>query len=46
LSGAALLAAGPLQVARLSRRAGDRSAREPLVLILHLSDVFLRSGSC
>jgi uncharacterized protein involved in response to NO len=44
LTGAALLAAGLLQVARLARWAGERSAREPLVLILHLGYAFVPLG--
>ena len=43
-TGAALLAAGLLQIARLSRWAGDRTAREPLVLILHLGYAFVPLG--
>ena len=44
LAGAALLAAGVLQIARLSRWAGDRTLREPLVLILHLGYAFVPLG--
>jgi uncharacterized protein involved in response to NO len=43
-TGAALCAAGLLQIARLSRWAGERTAREPLVLILHLGYAFVPLG--
>lgn len=43
-AGYALVAAGLLQLARLSRWAGDRTWREPLVLILHLGYAFLPLG--
>jgi uncharacterized protein involved in response to NO len=41
---AALLAAGLLQFARLARWAGDRTAGEPLVLILHVGYAFVPIG--
>jgi len=40
----ALLAAGALHAARLVRWAGDRAARERLVLILHLGYAFIPAG--
>jgi uncharacterized protein involved in response to NO len=43
-AGAALLIAGALQCARLARWAGDRTAREPLVLILHVGYGFIPFG--
>ena len=43
-AGTALLIAGTLQCARLARWAGDRTAREPLVLILHLGYAFIPLG--
>lgn len=43
-AGAALLAVGALQTARLARWAGDRTARERLVLILHLGYAFIPLG--
>jgi uncharacterized protein involved in response to NO len=43
-SGTALLVAGALQVVRLARWAGDRTAREPLVLILHAGYAFIPLG--
>jgi len=43
-AGYALVAAGLLQLARFSRWAGDRTFREPLVLILHLGYAFLPVG--
>jgi len=43
-AGAALLAAAALQGARLARWAGDRTARERLVLILHLGYAFIPIG--
>jgi uncharacterized protein involved in response to NO len=45
LTGAALLAAGVLQLWRLARWAGDRTAREPLVLVLHVAYAFLPCGA-
>ncbi|MFO0992520.1 MAG: NnrS family protein [Hyphomicrobiales bacterium] len=44
LSGIALLAAGFLQIARLSRWAGLCTCREPLVLVLHLGYAFVALG--
>ena len=41
---AALLLAGILQTARLARWAGDRTYREPLVLILHVAYAFVPLG--
>ena len=41
---AALLAAGLMQTAGLARWAGDRTAREPLVLILHVGYSFVPIG--
>jgi uncharacterized protein involved in response to NO len=43
-SGAALLIAGLLQAVRLARWAGDRTARERLVLILHAGYAFVPLG--
>jgi uncharacterized protein involved in response to NO len=43
-TGAALMIAGILQSMRLARWAGDRSARERLVLILHLGYAFIPLG--
>jgi uncharacterized protein involved in response to NO len=43
-AGAALLVAAALQGARLGRWAGDRTARERLVLILHLGYAFIPIG--
>jgi uncharacterized protein involved in response to NO len=43
-TGAALMIAGTLQSMRLARWAGDRSARERLVLILHLGYAFIPLG--
>jgi uncharacterized protein involved in response to NO len=43
-AGWALVAAGLLQLVRLSRWAGDRALREPLVLILHLGYAFVPLG--
>jgi uncharacterized protein involved in response to NO len=40
----ALLTAGALHAVRLARRAGDRTARERLVLILHLGYAFIPAG--
>src|SRR6056297_2449754 len=45
LTGAALLAAGALQLWRLARWAGDRTVREPLVLVLHVAYAFLPLGA-
>ena len=44
VTGAALLIAGVLQGFRLARWAGDRTARERLVLILHLGYAFVPLG--
>jgi uncharacterized protein involved in response to NO len=44
LTGAALLAAGVLQVFRLARWAGDRTASDRLVLILHVAYTFIPAG--
>jgi uncharacterized protein involved in response to NO len=44
LSGIALLAAGLLQIVRLSRWAGLSTWREPLVLVLHLGYAFVALG--
>jgi uncharacterized protein involved in response to NO len=44
IAGLALLAAGLMQCARLARWAGDRTARERLVLILHLGYAFVPLG--
>jgi uncharacterized protein involved in response to NO len=43
-TGAALMIAGILQSMRLARWAGDRTARERLVLILHLGYAFIPLG--
>ena len=43
-TGAALVVAGLAQAARLARWAGDRTAREPLVLILHAAYAFVPLG--
>ena len=43
-TGAALLVAGALQCVRLARWAGDRTARERLVLILHIAYAFVPLG--
>lgn len=43
-SGAALLAAGALNAARLGRWAGDRTWRDPLVVILHVAYAFVPVG--
>ncbi|WP_068032356.1 NnrS family protein [Rhodoplanes sp. Z2-YC6860] len=43
-TGAALLIAGLLQLARLARWAGDRTTRERLVLILHVGYAFVPFG--
>jgi len=44
LTAAGLLAAGLLQFVRLARWAGDRTYREPLVVILHIAYAFLATG--
>lgn len=44
ITGAALTLAGLLQAARLARWVGYRSAREPLVLILHVGYAFIPIG--
>jgi uncharacterized protein involved in response to NO len=44
IAGAALLIAGLMQTVRLARWAGDRTARERLVLILHLGYAFIPLG--
>jgi len=44
VTGAILLAGACLQAARLARWAGDRTAREPLVLILHIGYGFVPLG--
>ncbi len=43
-AGVLMLGAGILHLIRLARWAGDRSWREPLVLVLHLSYLFLPAG--
>lgn len=43
-AGLLMLGAGFLHLVRLARWAGDRSWREPLVLVLHLSYLFLPAG--
>ncbi|HKS61151.1 MAG TPA: NnrS family protein [Xanthobacteraceae bacterium] len=43
-TGAALMITGMLQTLRLARWAGDRTAGEPLVLILHLGYAFIPLG--
>ena len=43
-SGIALVFAGFLQTARLARWAGDRTWRDPLVLVLHVAYVFIPLG--
>lgn len=43
-SGAALLLAGVFNAARLLRWAGDRTLRDPLVLILHVAYLFVPTG--
>ena len=43
-AGLLMLGAGFLHLLRLARWAGDRSWREPLVLVLHLSYLFLPAG--
>jgi uncharacterized protein involved in response to NO len=44
VTGAALAIAGALQVVRLARWAGDRTWRDPLVLILHVGYAFVPVG--
>jgi uncharacterized protein involved in response to NO len=44
-TGAALIAAAIVQAARLRRWAGERTWREPLVLILHLGYLFVPLGA-
>lgn len=44
VTGAALIVAGLGQAARLARWAGDRTAREPLVAILHVAYAFVPLG--
>lgn len=44
LTGFLLIAAGVIHVVRLARWAGDRTGREPLVLILHLAYAFVPVG--
>jgi uncharacterized protein involved in response to NO len=44
LAGAALVLAGLLHLVRLGRWAGDRTWREPLVLILHIGYAFVPLG--
>jgi uncharacterized protein involved in response to NO len=41
---AALFSAGILQLARIARWAGERTVREPLVLILHVAYAFVPAG--
>lgn len=43
-TGLALIGAGLLHAARLARWAGDRTLRDPLVLILHLAYAFIPVG--
>ncbi len=43
-TGAALMAAGFLQAARLARWAGDRTSRDRLVLVLHVAYAFVPIG--
>jgi uncharacterized protein involved in response to NO len=43
-SGALLIAAGMLHIVRLARWAGDRTLREPLVLVLHVAYAFVPAG--
>ncbi|MGR6765717.1 NnrS family protein, partial [Aeromonas veronii] len=42
--GAGLIVAGLVQAVRLSRWAGDRTWRDPLVLILHVAYAFVPAG--
>lgn len=44
-AGLALVVAGAAQLARMMRWAGDRTAGEPLVLVLHLAYAFLPLGA-
>jgi uncharacterized protein involved in response to NO len=44
LTGATLAVAGVLQAVRLARWAGDRTVRDPLVLILHVGYAFVPFG--
>lgn len=44
VTGAALIAAGILQVVRLARWAGDRTWRDRLVLVLHIAYLFVPLG--
>jgi uncharacterized protein involved in response to NO len=44
IAGAALIASGILQAVRLARWAGDRTWRDPLVLILHVAYAFVPLG--
>jgi uncharacterized protein involved in response to NO len=43
-TGAALLAAGTMQIVRLFRWAGERTVSDPLVLILHVAYAFVPAG--
>ena len=43
-AGCLMLAAGILHLLRLARWAGERTSREPLVLVLHLSYLFIPVG--
>lgn len=45
LTGAALLLAGVLHLLRLFRWAGDRTFREPMLVVLHLGYIFLPLGA-
>ncbi|KXF76093.1 short-chain dehydrogenase [Paramesorhizobium deserti] len=42
--GLALIAAGGLNLLRLARWAGDRTLRDPLVLVLHVAYIFVPTG--
>ncbi|GGB02664.1 short-chain dehydrogenase [Brucella endophytica] len=44
IAGFALLIAGGINLVRLARWAGDRTLRDPLVLILHVAYVFVPAG--
>jgi uncharacterized protein involved in response to NO len=44
VTGIALIAAGLLQAVRLARWAGDRTWRDPLVLVLHIAYAFVPVG--
>jgi uncharacterized protein involved in response to NO len=44
VTGVAMLTAGVLQLARLSRWAGDRTLRDRLVLVLHVGYAFIPAG--